>query len=501
MSKQENVQDQRRDHSEQAPVKVVPLIAVLLTGAFVAILNETLMNVAITPIMHALDITKGMAQWLTTSYLLVIAILVPVSAFLIQRFTTRQLYLTAMGLFGIGTVIAGFAPVFPVLLLGRIIQAAGTGILLPLFTNVVLAVIPPERRGRVMGLLGLVIMFAPALGPTVSGVIVDYLSWRWLFYFVIPIAAISILYGIVSLKNVTEQTNPKIDIISLVLSTIGFGGIVIGFSSAGEGTGFGDPLVIGAIAAGTVSLFFFVLRQIKLKTPMLDMRAFSYPMFSLAIVVMMIVTMTMFATMIVMPMFLLDVLAFAAVTVGLVMLPGGLVNGALSPIMGYLFDKFGPRWLLIPGMLMLIATIFMLRMLDQGAGPVTVAVLYIFLMVSVAMVMMPAQTNGLNQLPPYLYPHGAAIANTLMQVSAAIGTALFITIMTMGEQRYLSGIAQPVPADRTLALAAGVKLSFTIGLVFAILAFILALFIKRVPVTSREAVQSTLSPDKKPKVS
>ena len=167
MSKQENVQDQRKDHSEQAPVKVVPLIAVLLTGAFVAILNETLMNVAITPIMHALDITKGMAQWLTTSYLLVIAILVPVSAFLIQRFTTRQLYLTAMGLFGIGTVIAGFAPVFPVLLLGRIIQAAGTGILLPLFTNVVLAVIPPERRGRVMGLLGLVIMFAPALGPTV----------------------------------------------------------------------------------------------------------------------------------------------------------------------------------------------------------------------------------------------------------------------------------------------------------------------------------------------
>ncbi|MEW9033356.1 MAG: DHA2 family efflux MFS transporter permease subunit, partial [Planifilum fimeticola] len=373
--------------AERNQVRVVPLLAVLLSGAFVAILNETLLNVAITPIMESFQVGASTAQWLTTSYLLVIAVLVPVSAFLIQRFTTRQLYTAAMTLFGVGTLIAGTAPVFALLLLGRVLQASGTGILIPLFTNVILALIPPERRGRVMGLFGLVIMFAPAVGPTVSGLIVDYLSWRWLFYLVLPITAIAILYGALSLKNVTEVTRPKMDLISVVLSTIGFGGVVFGFSSAGEGAGgWTDPEVIIALTAGLISLALFVIRQRKLATPMLDMRVFAYPMFSLAIIVMMIVVMTMFATMIVMPIYLLKVLAFSAVTVGLIMLPGGLINGALSPVMGYLFDKFGPRWLLIPGIVTMTITVFLFRSLDQDTSPLTVVVLHTLLMVSVAMV-------------------------------------------------------------------------------------------------------------------
>lgn len=452
-----------------------------MSGAFVAILNETLLNVAIAPIMESFGVAASTAQWITTSYLLVVAVLVPVSAFLIQRFTTRQLYLTSMALFGIGTVIAGTAPVFSLLLLGRVVQASGTGILIPLLTNVILALIPPERRGRVMGMLGLVMMFAPAIGPTVSGLIVDYLSWRWLFYLVIPVAIVSILYGVVSLKNVTELTYPKIDVLSIVLSTIGFGGVVFGFSSAGEGAGsWTEPSVLVALAGGFVSLFLFVIRQVKLETPMLDMRALAYPMFSLALIVMMIVMMTMFATMIVMPMYMLNVLAFSAVTVGLVMLPGGIINGAISPVMGYLFDKFGPRWLLIPGIVMMTLTVFLFRSLDQGTTPVTIVILHTLLMVSVAMVMMPAQTNGLNQLPPYLYPHGAAIANTLMQVSGAVGTALFVTIMTIGQRRYMAGIDRPSPADEVAALATGVKQAFTFGLILAVIAFILALFVKRV---------------------
>lgn len=467
-------------------IKVVPLLAVLLSGAFVAILNETLLSVAITPIMGAFEVTANTAQWLTTAYMLVVAVLVPVSAFLIQRFTTRQLFIAAMGLFGVGTAVAGSAPVFSILLLGRIIQASGTGILLPLLTNVILAVIPPERRGRVMGMLGLVIMFAPAIGPTLSGIIIDYFSWRWLFFFVIPIALIAILYGIFSLKNVTKVTYPKIDILSMVLSTLGFGGIIFGFSSAGEDTGgWSEPTVVWALVVGFIALVLFVIRQVRLETPMLDLRALAYPMFSLALVLMMIVMMTMFATMIVMPMFLLNVLAFSAVTVGLVMLPGGLINGAMSPLMGYLFDKFGPRWLLIPGIVMLTVTVFLFRSLEAGTTPTTIVVLHSLLMVSVAMVMMPAQTNGLNELPPYLYPHGAAIANTLMQVSGGIGTALFVTIMTLGQQKYLAGITNPSAADETAALAAGVQQAFTFGLVLAVIAFVLSFFIK--PVETKPA--------------
>ncbi len=455
--------------TERNRVKVVPLLAVLLSGAFVAILNETLLNVAITPIMESFQVEASTAQWLATVYLLVIAVLVPVSAFLIQRFTTRQLYTAAMLLFGAGTLIAGTAPAFALLLLGRILQAAGTGILIPLFTNVILAVIPPERRGRVMGLFGLVIMFAPAVGPTVSGLIVDYLSWRWLFYLVLPIAVIAILYGIVSLKNVTEVTRPKMDLISVALSTIGFGGVVFGFSSAGEGTGRLDGSGSGHRTYGRTDFPRPVCDPPE-ETGHAHARhaVFAYPMFTLAILVMMIVVMTMFATMIVLPIYLLKVLAFSAVTVGLIMLPGGLINGALSPVMGYLFDRFGPRWLLIPGVVTMTVTVFLFRSLDPGTSPLTIVILHTMLMVSVAMVMMPAQTNGLNQLPPYLYPHGAAIANTLMQVSGAIGTALFVTIMTLGQQRYMEG--HPGAADETAALAAGVKQAFTFGFLLAVLA-------------------------------
>jgi DHA2 family lincomycin resistance protein-like MFS transporter len=473
--------DQSWTARKRENVNVVTLLAVLISGAFVAVLNETLLNVAITPIMNALGVAASTAQWLATSYLLIVAVLVPVSAFLLQRFTTRQLYISSMSLFGLGTIIAGLAPSFPFLLVGRIIQAAGTGILIPLLTNVILAVVPPERRGRVMGLLGLVIMFAPATGPTLSGVIVDYLSWRWLFLLVVPIAVVSIFYGLFSLKNVTQITHPKIDWLSVVLSTLGFGGIVYGFSSAGEKTGgWTDLDVLLSIVVGIVALFWFVLRQVKLETPLLDLRALKYPMFSLALVIMMLVVMSMFATMILLPIYLLNVLMFSAVTVGLVMLPGGLVNGALSPVMGYLFDKYGPRWLLIPGMIILLVTIFSFRSLAPGTTPLTIVILYTLLMISVAMVFMPAQTNGLNQLPQHLYPHGAAIANTLMQVSGAIGTALFITIMTSAEQSYLASIHNPGPADQTAALAQGVQHSFTFGLILSVIAFILSLFTKRV---------------------
>ncbi len=336
---------------EPLDIKVVPLLAVLLSGAFVAILNETLLNVALEEILVDFSISRSSVQWLTTGYMLVIGSLVPVSAYFVQRFTTRQLFFAAMGFFTIGTLIAGFSPVFTVLLIGRLIQAIGTAIMIPLLTNIVLAVIPIERRGAAMGMIGLVIMFAPAIGPTLSGIIVQNLSWRWLFFFVLPISGFSMIYGYFVLKNVIRQTNPTIDIISVILSILGFGGIVFGFGSAGEGEGgWLDPEVVLSLVIGSISLALFVWRQIKLKTPMLDMRVFRYSMFSLALVLMIIVMMTMFAMMLVLPMYLRSVLVFSAVLTGLVLLPGGLINGAISPIMGRLFDKFGPRVLLIPGL-------------------------------------------------------------------------------------------------------------------------------------------------------
>lgn len=465
--------------NEAANVKVIPLIAVLLSGAFVAILNETVLNVALQAIMADLNVAASHAQWLVTSYMLIIGTLIPVSAYFIQRFSTRQLFITAMGLFTIGTLVAGFSPTFSFLLAGRMIQAVGTAIMIPLLMNVILVIIPVERRGAAMGMIGLVIMFAPAIGPTVSGLIVQNLTWRWLFFLVFPISMLSLLFGYFILKNVTKLTNPKLDILSFVLSTLGFGGIVLGFSMAGEGEAtWLDLEVIGSLVIGFVSLLLFAWRQLKLKTPQLDVRVLRYPMFTLGLMMVITVMMTLFAMMLVLPIYMQTVLAFTAVTTGLVMLPGGIINGAMSPVMGRIFDKFGPRVLLIPGAILMVISVFSYRFIEAGTPTVFVIIQHTILMISVAMVMMPSQTNGLNQLPANLYPHGAAISNTLMQVSGAIGVALFISIMENGQHRVLEGIQNPSEAQQVEALAIGAQQSFSTGFFLSCLVLIIALLIK-----------------------
>ncbi|GAF23987.1 LOW QUALITY PROTEIN: drug resistance transporter, EmrB/QacA family [Bacillus sp. JCM 19047] len=465
---------------EMPKIKVVPLLAVLLSGAFVAILNETILNVALNAISSDFNVAYSTVQWLVTGIMLIIGTLIPISAYFMERFTTRQLFITAMTLFTVGTVISGISPTFSVLLIGRLTQAVATAIMIPLLTNVILSVIPIERRGASMGLVGLVIMFAPAIGPTVSGLIVENLSWRWLFYFVVPISLFSLLFGIKVLKNVTETSKPKLDIWSFILSTLGFGGIVYGFSSAGKGdASFTDPVVLACLIVGFASLALFSWRQLKLEKPMLDIRVFRYPMFLIGLLLVMLTMMTMFAMMLVLPVYMQGALAFTAVATGLVMLPGGLINGAMSPIMGRLFDKFGPRPILIPGTILLAITVFTYRFSTPGVPMWVIIIQHVFLMVSVAMIMMPAQTNGLNQLPAKLYPHGTAIANTLMQVSGAIGAALFIAIMENGQQNFLSTISNPTELDTVEAMTVGSQLSFSTGFYFACVAVVLAFLVRR----------------------
>ncbi|MBU9719905.1 MULTISPECIES: MDR family MFS transporter [Bacillaceae] len=460
----------------------IPILAVLLSGAFVAILSETILNVALNAIMADFGVASSIVQWLVTGYMLVIGTLIPISAYFMQRFTTRQLFITAMSLFTLGTIISGLSPVFAVLLVGRLTQAVGTAIMIPLLVNIILAVIPIERRGAAMGMVGLVIMFAPAIGPTVSGLIVESLTWRWLFYFILPISLASLFFGMKVLKNVSETSKPKLDVVSFLFSSLGFGGIVYGFSAAGKGeASFADPSVFIFLLVGFISLGLFSWRQLKLETPLLDIRVFRYPMFLIGLLLVMLVMMTMFAMMLVMPIYMQGALLFSAITAGLIMLPGGLLNGAMSPVMGRLFDKFGPRPLLIPGTIILASIVFTYRFTVPGVPTWMVTIQLVILMISVAMIMMPANTNGLNQLPPHLYPHGTAIFNTLMQVSGAIGAALFISVMERGQQSYLNdnSIVNPTAEQLADALTFGSQQSFSTGFYFALVAVVLALFVKR----------------------
>ena len=460
-------------------IKRGPIMFALIIGMFVAALNETLMGNALPELMKSFDVTAATAQWLSTAFMLVVGVLVPVTAILQQWFTTRKIFLSAMGLFFVGTVTAAVSPTFSVLLIGRIIQAIGTGMLLPLVMNVIMTIYPPDKRGGAMGMLGLVVMFAPAIGPTLSGLIVDGLSWRWLFYLVLPFALLSILIGAAVLKNVSEVTKPRVDYLSIVLSTIGFGGIVYGFSSAGN-HGWSQPEVVWTIAGGGVALLLFIWRQLILKQPVMDLRAFKYPTFALVAVLLFVLLMTFFSSAIMLPMFMQGVLLVTAFKSGLILLPGGIINGFMAPVSGKLFDKFGARVLVIPGLVVAVISLWQFTRFDEATSTGFLVAIHIALMIGIALVMMPAQTAGLNQLPSHLHPHGTAILNTLQQVSGAIGTALYISIMSSGQKQYLSGANDPqAPAEIAKGLASGINNAFWFGFIIALVALVLSLFIRK----------------------
>ncbi|MGZ4159722.1 MAG: DHA2 family efflux MFS transporter permease subunit [Neobacillus sp.] len=471
------------------------LLAVLMVGAFIAFLNNTLLNIALPSIMKDLKVEPSTVQWLTTGFMLVNGILIPTSAFLIQKFSVRRLFLAAMLLFTIGTVLGGFAHVFPVLLAGRMIQASGSAIMMPLLMNVMLTSFPVEKRGMAMGVFGLVLMFAPAIGPTLSGWIVEHYDWRMLFHFITPIAIVVILLGFFLLKDKKGKVDIRLDFISVVLSTVGFGGILYGFSSAGT-DGWDSPQVYGTLILGVVSLVTFILRQLKLEKPLLNFRIFKYPMFALSSTISMVVTMAMFSGMLLMPIYVQTVRGISPIDAGLMMLPGAILMAIMMPITGKLFDKFGGRILAIIGLAITTVTSYYFSKLTLDTTYPHLIILYSVRMFGMSMVNMPVTTNGLNQLPKRFYPHGTAMNSTLQQVSGAIGTALLVTVMstrtvTHGKElaasamKHLTG--KPTPAalaemKQQIAMKAmleGINDAFYVSVFIAGLALVLAFFIKR----------------------
>ncbi|KUP23084.1 DHA2 family efflux MFS transporter permease subunit [Paenibacillus sp. DMB5] len=474
-------------HGKQQPevkkFKTIPILVSLLLAGFIGMFSETALNVALSDLMTILQITPSTAQWLTTAYLLTLGILVPISGLLLQWFTTRQLFVAALCFSIAGTFIAAMAPTFEVLLLARVVQAMGTALLLPLMFNTILVIIPPEKRGGAMGLIGLVIMVAPAIGPTIAGLLISNLTWHWIFWLSLPFLVISLICGIFFMQNVSEVTKPKIDVLSIILSSAGFGGIVFGFSSAGEEGGWGSTKVIAAIAVGVIALVLFVIRQMTMKQPMINLRAFKFPMFTVAVLMIFICMMIILSSMLILPMYLQQGQGYSAFKAGLLLLPGGIINGLMSPIMGRLFDKYGPKWLVIPGLVVVAVTLWFFSSITATSTVIFVIVLHSALMIGISMIMMPAQTNGINQLPLQYYPDGTAIMNTLQQVAGAIGTALAVSIMTSGTKSYMETVTDTTnPLNALAAFTHGVQNAFVFGMVMAVIGLIVAFFIKRVVV-------------------
>jgi len=465
--------------------RTLPIVTSFLIAGFIGMFSETALNMALNDLIVIFNIEPTTVQWLTTGFLLTLGILVPISGLLLQWFETRQLFFASLSFSILGTLIAALAPTFEFLLVARIVQAVGTALLLPLMFNTILLIFPPEKRGGAMGMIGLVIMFAPATGPTISGLIIENLTWHWIFWISLPFLVFALLFGIRYMENVSTVTKPKIDIISIILSTLGFGGIVFGFSSAGEGGdhsgGWENPVVIVSLVVGVLSLLLFSIRQFKMEQPMINLRTFKYPMFVLGLILVFMSMMLILSTMLLLPMYMQAGLGLTSFTAGLLLLPGGLINGFLSPVMGRLFDKYGPKWLVIPGLALCTAVLWFFTGITTTSTVTLIIVLHSCLMIGVSMIMMPAQTNGLNQLPPQLYPDGTAIMNTLQQVAGAIGTAIAVSILASGQKDFLAGVSNPLdPANIPAALTSGVQNAFTFALIVAALGFICSFFIKRV---------------------
>ncbi|QFM57375.1 multidrug efflux MFS transporter LmrS [Staphylococcus aureus] len=455
------------------------IVAVMLISAFVAILNQTLLNTALPSIMRELNINESTSQWLVTGFMLVNGVMIPLTAYLMDRIKTRPLYLAAMGTFLLGSIVAALAPNFGVLMLARVIQAMGAGVLMPLMQFTLFTLFSKEHRGFAMGLAGLVIQFAPAIGPTVTGLIIDQASWRVPFIIIVGIALVAFVFGLVSISSYNEVKYTKLDKRSVMYSTIGFGLMLYAFSSAGD-LGFTSPIVIGALIISMVIIYLFIRRQFNITNVLLNLRVFKNRTFALCTISSMIIMMSMVGPALLIPLYVQNSLSLSALLSGLVIMPGAIINGIMSVFTGKFYDKYGPRPLIYTGFTILTITTIMLCSLHTDTSYTYLIVVYAIRMFSVSLLMMPINTTGINSLRNEEISHGTAIMNFGRVMAGSLGTALMVTLMSFGAKIFLSTSPSHLTATeiKQQSIAIGVDISFAFVAVLVMAAYVIALFIR-----------------------
>ena len=430
--------------------KEITVIGIVLAGAFLAILNQTVLSPALPKLMDAFSISAGTAQWVTSIYMLVNGIMVPITGFLIDRFSTRKLFFVSLISFIVGTALCAGAQTFELLIVGRVLQAAGAGVQLPLVGVVPMLIFPPEKRGTAMGMAGIVMSCAPAAGPVLAGGIIDAWGWRMMFWAMIPLAILVLAVSFFLLTNVGELKRPHLDVPSIVLSTFAFGGLLYGFSSAST-LGWGNAVVVDSIVVGVVALAWFIHRQLHIEEPLLQLRALKTPTFAYSAVIVTVVNSALAVGSVILPIYLQNVLGLTAFETGILMTPGAVATIFLSPVSGMLFDRFGPRVIAIVGLTGLTASLAALSFVDDKT------------------------------MVEYL---GNAISNTGRQVGGAVSTALIVTVMTMVT-------AANAEAGPVLSTAAGIDVAYGISAAVAAVALVIAVL--KVRNVKKQAVASPAS--------
>lgn len=482
------------------------ILAALLFGMFIAILNQTLLNVALPKINTEFNISASTGQWLMTGFMLVNGILIPITAYLFNKYSYRKLFLVALVLFTIGSLICAISMNFPIMMVGRVLQAIGAGVLMPLGSIVIITIYPPEKRGAAMGTMGIAMILAPAIGPTLSGYIVQNYHWNVMFYGMFIIGTIAILVGFIWFKLYQYTTNPKADIPGIIFSTIGFGALLYGFSEAGN-KGWGSVEIETMFAIGIIFIILFVIRELRMKAPMLNLEVLKFPTFTLTTVINMVVMMSLYGGMILLPIYLQNLRGFSALDSGLLLLPGSLIMGLLGPFAGKLLDTIGLKPLAIFGIAVMTYATWELTKLNMDTPYMTIMGIYVLRSFGMAFIMMPMVTAAINALPGRLASHGNAFLNTMRQLAGSIGTAILVTVMTTQTTQHLSAFGEeldktnPVVQDHMRELASqyggqegamkvllqfvnklatveGINDAFIVATIFSIIALILCLFLQ-----------------------
>ena len=474
------------------PYNRLLLVITLLIGTFTTFLTQTILTTAYPTLMADFHISASAVQWLTTGFMLIMGIMIPVSAWLLDKFNVKYLYLTAMTIFFLGSLICWLAPDFQVLLAGRLTQAIGVGMSMPTFQTVMFTIFPPGKRGSAMGLAGIVIGLAPAIGPTLSGWILLNHTWRALFAVIMPIAAGVVLLAIYSMRKVLPTSNPKIDIPSIIASTLGFGGLLYGFSTVGD-AGWTDSQVLISLAIGIIFVALFCVRQLRLETPLLELRVFKSRTYTLSVILTAVAFMSMVGVEMVLPMYIQTIRGESAFHSGMILFPGAIMMGIMSPITGRIFDKIGAKRLAVAGLFLLVAGSLPLVTLTANTPIIYITTIYTVRMFGITMVTMPVTTAGMNALPTHLINHGTAVNNTVRQVAASIGTAILVSVLSV-----VTKDATPAASGRLLdpihytnamnnAVIAGYRAAFAVSLVMAALGLVLSLFLKTDVIDRRDA--------------
>jgi MFS transporter, DHA2 family, lincomycin resistance protein len=463
--------------SDRLSKETIIAIAVLVASSFTVILNEMLMAVALPRVMGDLEVTASTAQWLTTGYMLTMAVVIPITGYLTERFRVRTVYTLAMSLFVLGTIIAASAPDFSLLLVGRIVQAIGTAIVAPLAFTVVTTLVPPSRTGRMLALLTISTSIAPSVGPIVAGSILSVASWRWLFIVILPIGLISLIVGNLMIRVPSTPRAAKLDLLSVVLSALGFASLVYGLASLGEGAEHAlvSPWLV--LAIGVVVVALFVGRQLHLQKSdraQLDLRPFLSRTFSASALLAVLFMTAAFGMSTLLPVVLQTSYDLSTFQAGLFMAPGGITIAVVSTIVGRYYDRVGPRPLMITGAIIDAAALWFLSTLGLGTPVWLLLVTFIVIIVGQAFMWTPVFAASLGSLDKHLLPHGSAIINTIQQLAGAAGIAIMFSITTAASANYVAA-----GESTGLALAHGAQQAFAVGSLFVLLALVVALFVPR----------------------